>query len=170
MFSLKETTHAKRSRNVLAYAMSSSRRQRFDINLVFSQLGEQMPHFSATVSARSFGGCHHELILKNWPEAKCIVDLHLCDGSGAPMHTVANGLFHAQVYLNQVSKPHYPMQKGRDYVASHFRISLDETDELLLDLAGQDESYQRLVVEAFVEKQRPRWQQEADAALAFLRG
>jgi hypothetical protein len=167
MFNVRTTTLAKRTRNVLAHLPGYQRRQRFDITLDLHQIGEQSPYFSATVSGRSFGGCNHELILRHWPQAKCIVDLHLCDMDGAPMHTEANALYHAQAYLHQ-QKAHYPAAKGLDYLASHLRISQDQALDLLADLVDKTPDVQALLMKAFCDQQRPRWQQEADQALAFL--
>ncbi len=68
--------------------------------------GNPLPHFSVTAEiyrpkARDIdaGGCLHEEVLKYWPSLKPIIDLHLSDSNGVPMHAGANGWYHLAGYL-----------------------------------------------------------------------
>lgn len=79
-------------------APASIRRNQNDVMTVTLKAyrigGNSHPHFSATASSLDCGGCLHDEILKVWPEAKPIVDLHLSNADdGEPMHAEANGYY-----------------------------------------------------------------------------
>lgn len=72
-------------------------------------------------SDRSYmsGGCIHEEIIKDFPEAKLFIDLHLCDYNGVPMHAVANGYYH-------LKQGKMSMERFCEY----YRVTSDIYDEL----------------------------------------
>jgi hypothetical protein len=142
--------------------------------------GNEHPYFSLTgqewKTARHYHNRTHretgllrsgtmgDTLVLDFPELEQINALHLADETGAPMHAVANGWHwytgagHAYERNSQHMKD--PTDTPRERTARHLRISEDELPEDL-DRDG---------FAAFVDTLRPRWQEEADAAIAFLRG
>lgn len=115
--------------------------------------GNNKPYFSLTAYGNDrgsgFGGCCHEEILRRWPDLQPLVDLHLSDIDGVPMHAVENGFYH-------LGGTHWEKAKF-NVAARHFRISENQARELA--------SMTKTELTAWVETQKPRWLAEANAAI-----
>jgi len=101
------------------------------------------------------GGCIHDTILKYYPEFKNLVDLHLSDLDGLPMHFFANGFYYITELL-----------KRKDYnlkvIQNHFRIDRNEAKKLCRFIANEGEIYtQKYVLNNYIE----RYKNEAENAL-----
>jgi hypothetical protein len=111
--------------------------------------GNTKPYFSLTASGKDrgseFGGCCHEEILTRWPDLKPLVDLHLSDIDGIPMHALENGYYHLS------------RRTSLAIAARHFRITEAEANELI------GKSKAELAI--WVETQKPRWLAEANATI-----
>jgi len=51
-------------------------------------------HYLGNEYGYAYGGCIHNDVLKAYPILKPIVDLHLCDHYGTPMHCIENAYYH----------------------------------------------------------------------------
>lgn len=217
MRNLKDTIHAQRSR-FFGHAYDNGEKVAFRAILKLHQIGEQRPYFSATVDGytghrnteppkhtQSWGGCSHEMILKYWKDAAVVVNLHLSDVDGVPMHAAGNGWYHAggcdaspdftpafylasgvrdavrrnmpehleaaEAFLASLNMG--PERVAKKYpanpkaLAEHLRISPEEAERVCAEVvAGRmDEK----AFTAYVYAMRPRWKDEADAALAFIK-
>jgi hypothetical protein len=98
-----------------------------------------------------FGGCCHDDILKIRPDLKPLVDLHLSDEGGFPMHLYANAESHAGIGKWSKFAPRW--------LANHLRIS----DEVADDLVNAGD---KTVLRSFIDSQLVRYQDEARAAIA----
>jgi hypothetical protein len=114
--------------------------------------GNAKPYFSITASGKDhgseFGGCCHDEILKHWPDLQPLVDLHLSDIDGIPMHALENGFYHLGGTNWQEAK--------FDVAARHFRISEQEARNLV----GPKQA-----LAVWIESQKPRWLAEANTAI-----
>ncbi len=135
--------------------------------------GNSKPYFSVTGSGKDhgseFGGTCHDDIIKQWPDLQPLVDLHLSDIDGIPMHAVENGFYH-------LGGTHWERPKF-DVAARHFRISEDQARHLVADLFGDsfsvhagflskgEETKAKARLAAWVETQKPRWLKEANDAI-----
>ncbi len=66
-----------------------------DVTADLKSHSRQAPYFSIT----SQNGCNHDVIVASAPkevlkDIKALVDLHLCDFQGKPMHAVENAIYH----------------------------------------------------------------------------
>ena len=138
--------------------------------------GNSHPHFSATGSTKNLGGCIHEEILKAWPESKIIVDMHLSNADdGAPMYAVENGWYWiAGIFVDHCGERYHggsdkTSAECAKILSEHLRISVKEVADLCYRLAKfADKRVRKTVFENYVDNQRPRWQKEADEALAWM--
>lgn len=108
-------------------------------------------------------------ILKHWPDLQPLVDLHLSDIDGVPMHALENGFYH-------LGGTHWEKPKF-DVVARHFRITEDGARKLVADFFGDSFSETagflskgaaekaKANLAQWVESQKPRWLAEANAAI-----
>jgi hypothetical protein len=76
--------------------------------------GNARPHFSLTTA----GGCQHKAILDAMRWLKPLVDVHLSDDTGAPMHALANAL-------------HFARQGDVVALGSHLRIGKGDATALM---------------------------------------
>ncbi len=135
------------------------------------KFGTQPPYFSLTadllVNDRwEAGGCLHDESLAAAPQLADLIALHLSDADGVPMYAAANGWYWLQGAVPDTTEryhagngmPSRSPERCLAGLAKHLRISLDEAHTLL--------PLSRAEFYAYVEAQRPRWKQEAQAAIA----
>jgi hypothetical protein len=67
------------------------------------------------------GGCIHDQIIKHFPELQPLVDVHLSNEDGVPMHAYANAAYFAG---------HKGYEKQTDLLAKHLRVSKDRANEM----------------------------------------
>jgi hypothetical protein len=131
--------------------------ERVKVTLQAYQLGgNSHPHFSATVqgdrktkSGRwvdDCGGCMHDLILRLWPAAKPIIDLHLANADdGEPMHAEANGFYWLAGWAGGLGEQYHggsgESAKSPDeclqILADHLRMPLDVLFVKMIDIVEQ---------------------------------
>lgn len=85
-------------------------------------------------------GCIHATILEAFPELSDVVALHLADVDGVPSYAAENGWYWVQ-------------EDNVGNLAELLRISREKAEELM--------SISKEEFAAFVESQKPRWNQEA---------
>ncbi len=66
-------------------------------------------------------GCIHQEIIEHFPQLQPLVDIHLADEDGVPMHAYANAAYWAG---------HTRWQKESDTLAKHLRVSKDQANEM----------------------------------------
>lgn len=94
------------------------------------------------------GGVIHDTILRLRPDLKNLVDLHLSDMEGKPMHAYANGKYHL-------------LQTGIQSAAKYLRTSESKLQPLLeAEGLGFDDIYLSLL---------PQWKKEAKEGLKFIK-
>lgn len=165
---------------------------RYVLNLGLWQPGprsEQRPHFSATCDIYEGrqdvgGGAAHEEMLKAWPESKTIIDLHLSDDLGSPMHDEANAWYWLSGYFGGCGEEYRgdngsfgksPAECLRIF-SEHVRVSGDDLTALLdrVDNARHNRApygypAMRAQLAEEIENMRPRWKAEADTAIEWLK-
>jgi hypothetical protein len=111
-----------------------------------------------------YAGCAHDEILEARSDLKLLVDLHLSDRLGQPMYAVENGFYYYQI-LKGNAKYH---NKGKDdktkytkVLSDHLRISLNETNLLIIELDKLPETQRKLSFSTFVFNNLDKWQNEA---------
>ena len=105
-----------------------------------------------------------------FPELALFADLHLSNIDGVPMHALHNGLWwlgftrrHSDgVWVDRPDRE----PEDRERVASHFRITVDEADQLERSVAASGHPVATL--EAWIDSQRRRWALESKLARAIL--
>ncbi len=158
-------------------------------SLVYMQ-GNSRPYFSVTgeIINRMVSrdaclacGCLHEEISTVFPKLRPVISLHLSDDLGNPRHAKANGWYWLAGYWgdtgdrftgNNSSSQPYTGELCLQIFAGLVRIPLDTARELADALkvrpcAGKTNERRRAHDE-WIEAQRDRWQQEAEAAIALL--
>lgn len=133
-------------------------------------------------------GCLHDDILKGWPALAPIVALHLSDSNGAPMHAEANGWYQLSGYLQSsdryradTSPRHFPdgyrnptPDECLAQFAEHVRLPLEVVKVEVESWRAGTPSYadaqyvRQRYYQPWVEAQRPRWKQEAEAGCQLL--
>jgi hypothetical protein len=168
--------------------------------------GNQKPYFSVTCDISTpaerargdgqAGGCMHEEIAKVWPAIKPVIDLHLSDDDGAPMHAAANGFYWLAkaAGISRKYEPEQSPEKCFSILLEHLRISAEEgeaikakcldafatgansvaSSEVVTEAANVARrkagiAAAEAVFTAYCETLRPRWQQQANDALAIIR-
>lgn len=89
--------------------------------------GNSHTHFSITGSSKESCGCIHDEIALHFPELKPLIQFHLWDDNGLPMHYVANAIFHWEEY-HGLSKWKLERTKEENYktFSSHIALFPDE--------------------------------------------
>lgn len=113
------------------------------------------------------GGCLHDEILKHFPHLKPLVDIHLSDLDGVPMHAYDNaGYWAGNTSFNELNL--YQLAK-------HLRVSpklAEEMAEYVEDFYGEFDqitTYQNAWQDTCEHFELPEmWRKQADIALAML--
>lgn len=126
------------------------------------RIGDQAPYFSLTYTMhrRGFrdqcqsGGAGHDTIRRYFgPRFDDLAALHLSSIDGAPMHAEANGWY----WLGQ---------DDMAALARHCRITIPEAEYIRHQVGHYDGAAAREEWGRIMEAMRPRWKNEADAAIA----
>lgn len=115
-------------------------------------------------------GCLHDEIREHFPQLAPVVDLHLSDDQGVPLHAAEN----ARYWLGLTNFHEWDRPgKGReampviDVLARHLRIT-DDDARALSERFPMGSPYSPEVFAAEIDAHRDRWQAESDAARALL--
>ena len=90
-------------------------------NAYFSTTGEILRHAKNGRKVSDAWGCIHDDIIKHFPQLQLLVDIHLSDEEGVPMHAYANAAYWAG---------HDGKEKDSDTLAKHLRVSKDQANEM----------------------------------------
>jgi hypothetical protein len=139
------------------------------------------------------GGAGHDTILKYFPQFADLAALHLSYIDGEPMHAESNGWFFLAGALGGAGETYHAGNGKKQHwlpdgafngyrestpdecladFASHCRITIDEAADIRQRVAaaaaeaGGDWSAGRATWREIMERMRPRWKTEADAAIA----
>jgi hypothetical protein len=118
------------------------------------------------------GGAAHETIARLFPRLAPIIGMHMASEDGAPMHDTANAIYHAGF-------SGYADARNVERLAKHLRISPEDARALIdrceraftaAFIRGQGDAREiaGTLIAEFVDAQRPRWAEEARAAIALL--
>lgn len=133
------------------------------------------------------GGCIHDEILRAFPKLAPVVALHLADPEGVPMHAEANALYFyrgargdtrrgwTERYGAAERRGEAPEAHARRVACEILRVDElpAEFDDLSDVRPGGPLPMPSLLERAFrefVDAQRARWKQEADAARQLIEG
>jgi hypothetical protein len=138
----------------------------------FSITGDIHSRESFSDSSFICGGCIHDEISSIRPDLKPFVDLHLSDLDGVPMHAEENGFY----WLAKAAG--IPQEYGPDqdeetcfkFFCNHCRISESEGREIVRRVAFSScvSNKHRSLWNEICESMKPRWKQEAQAAISLL--
>jgi hypothetical protein len=112
----------------------------------------------------NFGGADHDTILKVAPKLGPIVQAHLADPNGTPMHALANGwYFYSGAHVEYELKNY-----GQSYVDRHGTPHERAARSLSIPPEDLPEGLDRDQFVVFVEGLANRWAGQAEAARAVL--
>lgn len=115
------------------------------------------------------GGSMHEQILHYAPKLAPLVNLHLADPDGVPMHAIANGWYFYSGRASAYERRQIAI--GRDYGCSRL-LEVSDHDRAARALRVSGHELPKGMLEddfiAFAEWLRPRWKREAQEARALL--
>jgi hypothetical protein len=113
-------------------------------------------------------GCIHDDIIKHFPKLQPLVDIHLSDENGVPMHAYANAGYWAGHCKIQP-------EKNTDILAKHLRVSKDQANEMTTyinhhygefdKITTPESAWENTCQDFDLPKQ---WSAEAEAALELL--
>lgn len=109
-------------------------------------------------------GAIHEEILQFAPELKPLVDVHLADPDGVPMHAVANGWYFYSGQAREYEQEHH----GADYVARQGTDRERAARALHIATDYLPEGMGKRQFAAFAEALRPEWAEQARVAREML--
>ena len=118
-----------------------------NVNVKMSKTDHE--YFSITYEAiwrgrvESFGAGHDTIRKYFGTQFDDVIPLHLAHSDGVPMHALENGFYYLQ----------NPEEFNPEVVVNHFRVSLEEVEELRK--LSKDQLSQ------WVDHQKPRWADEA---------
>lgn len=135
-------------------------------------------YFSVTGETKYSCGCIHNEILETFPNLKPLVDLHLSNLDGKPMHCLENGFYWACKVIG-IKRPYEPDQSIEDckrIFKEHLRLfhcdALFKEMKDVYDTFDGDEANKvlaaKLVLQDFIEKLKPAWKKQADNALKLI--
>lgn len=125
---------------------------KLNVNVVMSKTNHE--YFSITYEALWRGrvescGAGHDTIRKYFgKQFDDVIPMHLSNSEGVPMHALENGYYYLQ----------NPDEFKPEVTANHFRITLEEVEELRKLSKSQ--------LSQWVEHRKPTWKSEADAIRA----
>jgi hypothetical protein len=110
------------------------------------------------------GGCIHDEIIKHFPQLQPLVDVHLSDDNGVPMHAYANAAYWAGHQGRS--------DKNTDILAKHLRVSKEKANEMTTyinlyygEFTTPESAWKNTCQDFDLPKQ---WAAEAETALALL--
>lgn len=133
-------------------------------------------HWSATVNAKDFFGCFHDLILAKRPDFRPFVNMHLAGlVDGAPMHAYSNGLYWFTGIVPRGAELYrfVPTQSAGEcarILNEHYRCDVTDIIKHVWGTAGMYRAGENGAatrkaiedaVEVFTDAQRDRWAHEA---------
>jgi hypothetical protein len=149
---------------------------RITVDAGLHKLGEQASYFSVTAHGYDRGefcGCCHDMILEHWPELKPVIDMHLHDVDGIPMHPEANGWYWLAGALGGMGeKYHGGNGTGKtpdqclQIFADHCLIGIERAREIAENVRAND--LPRWRWRGIMDELKPMWKQRADEAIALL--
>lgn len=116
----------------------------------------------------TMGGCLHEEIISADPELRPLVNIHLSDMDGIPMHAEANGWYWLAKAAG-IPQKYEPDQSELDSFAlfmSHARMEGKEAHELLKEIKFAENPREKWG--ELCEAMKPRWKKEAAEALDMI--
>jgi hypothetical protein len=143
----------------------------------------------------TMGGCLHERILAACPELKPLVNLHLSDLEGVPIHAVENGFYWLSkaAGIKQRWEPEQDAETCFQYLCKHLRVELTEANQIIVNVVNayiggkakiavseevtekcRQMQHEQGIFDAknlfkkIAEEMKPRWKQEAEKALDFI--
>lgn len=122
-------------------------------------------------------GCLHEEILKARPDLKFLVDIHLSDIDGVPMHAEANGWYWLSKAAGIIQKyePSQSSFKCAEIFADHVRMPVDYVEDLIGKIqVAYNEGFTskdtaRQVWSDEMDALRPIWKKQAAAAIKKIK-
>ena len=90
-------------------------------NAYFAITGDIFRHAKNGRKVHESGGCIHDDIIKHFPQLQLLVDIHLSDEDGVPMHAYANAAYWA-------GHDGFGLQSSE--LAKHLRVTKDQANEM----------------------------------------
>jgi hypothetical protein len=90
-------------------------------NAYFAITGDIFRHAKNGRKVHESGGCIHDDIIKHFPQLQLLVDIHLADEDGVPMHAYANAAYWA-------GHDGFGLQSSE--LAKHLRVTKDQANEM----------------------------------------
>jgi len=114
------------------------------------------------------GGCIHDEVLRHFPHLKPLVDIHLSDDEGLPMHAYSNAGYWAGHY--EIER-----EKNTEMLAQHLRVSKDQANEMTTYINHHYGEFDKITTPEMAWKNTcqdfelpEQWKKEANEALAIL--
>jgi len=105
-------------------------------NAYFAITGDIIRHAKNGRKVWESCGAIHEDIIKHFPQLQLLVDIHLSDEDGVPMHAYANAAYwagHDKGY-----------EKQTDLLAQHLRVSKDQANEMTTYINHHYEEFDKI--------------------------